>query len=328
MAENPSNNSDVTTIPSSSIPRRLLSLVTKIDVCFTRQLDTKRGQGSGFGVLLDSTVYPQFDVLINKCLDFNANGNPPTVPKHPIWVTCRHLVDRIFQSQEYGWSLSTLGIELFGEQGTRLDQVNFSHGEFCVLVPKNEKLDLALLSFDLSDESLRHTLSILESNNDKLPVMSVQNLMEDIGMCNTMPWGAEVGFTSIQPWTNGYPIIRSGRVSSDPKVSFQSPDIEMEDIYLLEAQSFAGSSGTPVVSYPTGNPVLDHVSIVESSGKKSEPEKYRRPHLVGVMSGHIRNNIGESGELYRMHVGLSYCHKLEVLYRVLFEEPLERLWPR
>ncbi len=46
------------------------------------------------------------------------------------------------------------------------------------------------------------------------------------------------------------------------------------------------------------------------------------------MSGHIVNDKHESGELYKLHVGLSYCHKLDALHRVLFEEELEQLWPK
>ena len=244
-----------------------------------------------------------------------------------VLVTCRHVVDYAYSKKEHGWDLSCFVVRCFNEQGIQFPPARFPVEDICVLVPKNEKLDMALIAVRISSAGFKSIFAAAKSKG-KLNALNVADIVRAVPLCDTMPWGAEVGFTSIQPWTNGYPILRSGRVSSDPTVSFQSPDIDKDDIYLLEAQSFAGSSGAPVVSYPTGHPVFDSMTISYDGGASYDFEKYRRPHLVGIMSGHIVNDKHESGELYKLHVGLSYCHKVDALRRVLLEEELEQLWPK
>ena len=324
-------NGGVVVKPYFSISRRLLSLVTAIDVSFRRQNDVKSGRGSGFLLRLDSAAHPRICPLIRKLQLLSPDTPEPAGGiSLPILVTCRHVVDRAYNhAGEYGWNLSEVRAQMFGEDGERLTPAVFPHGDFSVLVPKNDRLDIALLAIGIVHaRGLVGTRASMKKTNATLHAMDVRNITEDSHMCGSLPWGAEIAFTSIQPWTNGYPILRSGRVSSDPKVGFHSPDIDKDDIYLLEAQSFAGSSGAPIMTYPTGHPFFDHLTMKRAGGERQVTERHRRSHLVGIMSGHIRNNRHESGELYKLHVGLSYCHRIDVLRRILFEEPLERIWPK
>lgn len=330
MPETP-DKLDPVIVPSASISRHLLSLVSAIEVSFTRGQDERTGRGSGFILSLDGNAHPRCRELIRtlRLLPPNApdGGGRVTLP---IIVTCRHLVDRAYdRDREYGWDLSRLVVRMFGGNGDQLTPAAFPPGDFSVLVPKNDRLDIALLGIGIKHAlGLHGTVASIVNTNTKVHVVDLRNITEDSRMCSSLPWGAEIGFTSIQPWTNGYPILRSGRLASDPKVDFRSPDIEKDDIYLLEAQSFAGSSGAPIVTYPTGHPFFDRLTMKLSNGVNQVSEKYRRPHLVGIMSGHIHNNRDESGELYKLHVGLSYCHKIDALRRVLLTEPLQRLWPK
>lgn len=248
-----------------------------------------------------------------------AIAPPPTV-----FVTCRHVVDYYYSKQEPGWELSNLVIQCFPEGGSPFRPASFLDKDIRVFVPKDEKLDIALIAV-LPNSAGFNTLKSA-ADGVGVGVIGIGDIELSLSMCNTLAWGAEVGFTSIQSWTNGYPILRSGRVSSDPRIDFQSPDIGKDDIYLLEAQSFAGSSGAPVVSYPIGHPVLNGMTVKHGDTAFGF-EEYRSPHLVGIISGHIVND-NESGELHRLHVGLSYCHKMHALHRVLFEEELERICPK
>ncbi len=329
IAKEPGNGG-VVVKPYSSISRRFLSLVTAIDVSFTRHDAVKSGRGSGFLLRLDSAAHPRLGVLIKK-----LRLLPPDTPEPaggsslPVLVTCRHVVDFAYNhAGEYAWNLSEVRVQMFGEEGERLTPAVLPRGDFSVLVPKNDRLDIALLAIGIGDaRGLVGTTASLKKTSATLNALDVRNITEDAQMCGSLPWGAEVAFTSIQPWTNGYPILRSGRISSDPKGGFQSPDIDKDDIYLLEAQSFAGSSGAPIMTYPTGHPFFDHLTMKLAGGERQVTERHRRSHLVGIMSGHIRNDNHESGELYKLHVGLSYCHRIDVLRRILFEEPTQRLWP-
>ena len=45
-----------------------------------------------------------------------------------------------------------------------------------------------------------------------------------------------------------------------------------------------------------------------------------RPHLAGIIPGQISSEEHESDELYRLDVGLSYCHQLDALRRILFQK--------
>lgn len=303
--------------PTDVIPRRLLSLVLRIDVTFTRPQDTKtkEGQGSGFPLAIGGPPGFGIGVGLKELIAEAIEHLPPFV-----YVTCRHVVDYAYQHKgEYGWSLSSFTVRCFNEEGARFPSVDFPLSDLCVLVPKNKKLDLALIAVRLSSVGLRTMIDTVQDGVGRLSAVNVAEISPAAHLCSTMPWGTEVGFTSIQPWTHGYPILRSGRVASDPKVDFCSPDIDKDDIYLLEAQSFAGSSGAPVVSYPIGHPVFNDFR----HGDGSHFEKYRRPHLVGIMSGHISNV--KSGELQKLPVGLSYCHKTSALQRMISVEDLEQL---
>ncbi|WP_428103041.1 hypothetical protein [Candidatus Rariloculus sp.] len=262
----------VTTIPAL-IPRHLLSLVLRIDVCFTKQHDKKKGQGSGFVISLDPVQGPPLSEQLRKLIVEVLGGFLPPL----LFVTCRHVVDYGYLRQEYGWDLSRLVVRCFDEGGIQFPPAHFPLEDICVLVPKNEKLDLALIAVKISSAGFKPIFSAASSMGTKVSSFSAARITQDLPLCDAMPWGAEIGFTSIQPWTNGYPILRSGRVSSDPKGKFQSPDIDKDDIYLLEAQSFAGSSGAPVVSYPTGHPAFDSMTITYGSGVSRDFEKYRRP---------------------------------------------------
>lgn len=304
---------------TENIPTRMLSVALSVDVRFTKGHDTKRGSGSGFLLMLPDKSFPFKN-------DFVA-GLPRLAGFAVIlvYVTCRHVVDYAYgqpkESESYGWNLSGVTVRHFNEHGKHLAPAEFVPDDICVLVPKSERLDLALVAVDPRSAGFKGLWDKVDPRS-KLIKANVNDLSDGTGMCRTLPWGAEVGFTSIQPWTNGYPILRSGRLASDPRTDFVSPDIDKDDVYLLEAQSFSGSSGAPVIAYPIGHPVFEDFR----HGDGSRFEKYRHPHLVGIMAGHIRNTKSESGELNKLHVGLSYCHKIGVLERmVMGREPMVRI---
>ena len=307
---------DAINYPTAVIPRYALSLVLRIDTCFSKHSSQKPGHGSG--VLLKLGDNARFPWSLTDLLTRAIERYSPWV-----YVTCRHVMDYAYNHQnEYAWRLTRFRTQHFSEYGDRLVPVDFPLDDICVLVPENKRLDLALIAIKPPSDAFNVMLHKAPASA-KLIQLTVDYVLEGTRLCETMHWGTEVGFTSIQPWTHGYPILRSGRLASDPRVDFVSPDIDRDDIYLLEALSFAGSSGAPVITYPVGHPVFDDFK----AGDGSHFEKYRFPHFVGIMSGHIRNDEPWAGELHNLHVGLSYCHKASALKRMIFEEELVQLWP-
>ena len=236
------------------------------------------------------------------------------------FVTCRHLVDRAFatkdhKSIEHGSRLHSVKFALWHEG--RHYTIEYDKDHLDVWVPKNEKLDLAILSLNVKGVS-----ASLDIPDKFLSTAPLSVLVEFCDATSRLDWGAKIGFTSKQPWTGEHPIHRTGIVSSNPLVDFQSPDVPYDHIYLLEAQSFSGSSGSPVWAYPVGSPKTDGISINGFS-----LEKYKPPHLIGIMLGHINNDKSDAQIRYNLPVGLSYCHKLNAVFMLLMGvEPCRRLW--
>jgi len=274
---------------SNPVPKDMLSVATRIDVeLHAKNGASKKGSGSGFWVK-DALHHPA------RFMDF---------------VTNRHVVDMWYNSRAAGYSLTRVRLQSFDVDGNAFPAFTVESGYVVVRALKNDKLDLALLSFDFD-----HLASYLHSLPGKQVMLSNADLMDGSDRCKDMPWGAQISFVSYQAWVDskvGRPILRTGTVASDPRHDYQSNEINRDDIYLLEAMSFAGSSGSLVIANPEGDPFRNSIK-----GPGIRP--YRPPYIIGIMSGHLRNER-DSREMYKMHTGLSYCHKVSPLVRILAGE--------
>ena len=235
-----------------------------------------------------------------------------------LFVTCRHVVDLPYADRDrVGSKLQNVTIR-WGA-GKRRAEYDPGRDGFRVFVPRNNKLDLALVRIGEVGE--------VRGDLPRPPLLCIkftELFQHHLSLCSDLDWGARVGFVSQQPWTGDLPILRTGVVASDPQTTFNAGlHVGRDEVLLLEAQSFSGSSGSPVWAYPIGNPIHS-----DFSHSIYELEQYRPPHLVGIMSGHLRNDRSDAGMLSQQHVGLSYCHKLEVLCKLLIgQEGLIELRP-
>ena len=230
------------------------------------------------------------------------------------FVTCRHLVDRVYAANDYGSCLHSVKFALWHEG--RHYTIEYDKDHLDVWIPENKKLDLAILSLNAKGVSVP-----LDIPDQSLSMVPLSVLVEFCDASYSLDWGAKVGFTSKQPWTGEHPIHRTGVVSSNPLVDFQSSYVPYDHIYLLEAQSFSGSSGSPVWAYPVGSPKTDAITIEGFS-----LEKYKPPHLIGIMLGHITNDKSGTKMINGLPVGLSFCHKLNAVFLLLMGiEPCTRL---
>ena len=231
------------------------------------------------------------------------------------FVTCRHLVE--LPVDKYGHSIpEEITISVPARSATY--KATLARPSFKIWVPSNPRLDLAIITANA--ESLESWIVSLESLPDKgLNVVAPDVIGRFAEPAFGPEWGQKIGFVSKQAWAST-PILRTGIVSSNPKTEFSSSEIGKDDILLLEAQSFAGSSGAPVWSYPLGSPISEAISF----NPPARIEPYKPAILVGIMSGHIQNKIAESGAFHDQHVGLSFCHRTEVIFRILMgREPIE-----
>ena len=100
-----------------------------------------------------------------------------------------------------------------------------------------------------------------------------------------------------KPWWDvrwQFPIARTVNVASWPRIPFTNTAIPTADTVLVSGLSFSGSSGSPVILHRKWNP----------EGSDTDQNRYMKPRLLGIMSGHWWDEEPAEGMFY--HSGLSY----------------------
>ena len=262
------------------IPRIWLLATNKIEVEFRNAHDHKTGHGSGFWVRSGEDL---------------------------AFATNRHVVDIEYRDSKYlghGYVLSSMQILSFDSGGrSGRQQVNRA----VIATHEDPNIDIALLK--VLDVSNPDRISVVPANID---------VIADTGFLQTeLEWGAQVSFSSFQPWRDTHserPILRTGILSSDPAYPFVSAKTKRDRVHLLEAFSFAGSSGSPVIANAKG---------IET-GPELTGGGFRPARIIGMMTGHLPNEESETGVPYRTHTGLSFCHRSDLLLSMLHgDEPLQ-----
>lgn len=102
------------------------------------------------------------------------------------------------------------------------------------------------------------------------------------------------GFPSQHDKLGDRPIIRSGRIASDPQYNYSWDDKPHGQCVTYEGFSSEGASGSPVFAPPRG------MQSISNS---------RHGYLIGVNAGHIPNTTG--------HSGISYFYKSTVILEII-----------
>jgi len=218
-----------------------------------------------------------------------------------VFVTNRHVVDIEYYDPKYlgrGYKVSWIkiltfkGAERFNNLISRAD----------LELPKDRRVDIAILK------------NVRVINMEGSVTSSAIDVIADEDFLRTkLEWGDFVSFASFQPWRDSKserPILRMGIVSSDPLYSYEYERIKRKEILLLEAFSFAGSSGSPVFANAKG--IQTDESLIGGN--------FRPARIIGIAAGHMRT--GNAGAMF--HTGLSYCHRSDLLLRMMSgREPLE-----
>ena len=256
------------------LPRNWLLATNKIEVKFRNgsEEQSKKGFGSGFWISTKAGL---------------------------VFATNRHIVDLEYSNEKYvgkGYQLSSVEILAFDANGAwgRLIVKNAD-----IYTYEDYGIDIALLKI------------VSVKNPEKINVTPAE--LEVIGdnefQSDQLEWGAQVSFTSFQPWRDTKserPILRTGILSSDPKHPFEYEGCERKDVHLLEAFSFDGSSGSPVIANARGI----------NTGAGLSGGNFRPATIIGIMTGHLLN---KETEPYRVHTGLSFCHRSVLLLKMVRE---------
>ncbi len=259
------------------IPREWLLATNKIEVIFKNCHNEKSFHGSGFWIQKDEKLF---------------------------FATNRHVIDIDYNNNKYIGQ----GDEFYSVKILLFKPANQTGGYFDVtratlFIPDNYSIDIALLRLQ----------SINNPNNIKVLPADVSIIADKDFLTTELEWGAQVSFSSFQPWGDTQtdsPILRTGILASDPAYPFNSTMIGKIDIHLLEAFSFNGSSGSPVFANAQGIP----------AGKGLTGGNFRPARIIGIMTGHLLNEQSEAGTPDKTHTGLSYCHRSDLLLSMINED--------
>ena len=115
---------------------------------------------------------------------------------------------------------------------------------------------------------------------------------------------AFIGFPSNQyDSIHNLPILRSGIISSDPRINFPIAGTDQGNAVAYEAFSTGGASGSPVFALQKG--------IQLGEGLKGPDDFYRPVKLIGINAGHKKDP--QSG----IHTQLSYFYRSDQIIALI-----------
>ena len=215
------------------------------------------------------------------------------------FATNRHVIDIEYKHEKYqghDYRLSSLNILTLDENRSRSGRQEVA--QVIISIHEDPRIDIALLQ----------VLSVRNPDHVKVKPVSLELIADSHFLQKSLEWGAQVSFSSFQPWRDTRterPILRTGILASDPAHPFvlDLDKIQRDRVHLIEAFSFGGSSGSPVFANARG---------IQTDGTL-EGGDFRPAKIIGMMAGHLLNDDSESGAPDRIHTGLSYCHRSDLL---------------
>lgn len=108
------------------------------------------------------------------------------------------------------------------------------------------------------------------------------------------------GFPKMHDKFMGRPILRSGRIASDPQFNYSWDENNRGDCVAYEGFSSPGASGSPIFATSRGLPNINNS---------------RGAYLIGVNAGHVPSDIG--------HSGISFFYKSTVIHDIIEEHKLK-----
>lgn len=203
-------------------------------------------------------------------------------------VTNRHVVDIDYRQPTAKYK--DFKLESFSITGRRPDDSTYTlnlHENAKMYFHENYENDIAVVEARIycytGDEKL-HWHFVLEhlAGTDVYKTIKPFDLI-----CYT-------GFPDQHDKLGNRPILRSGRIASDPKYDYSWNNENKGECVAYEGFSSSGASGSPIFAPPRG------LQNIPNS---------RHGYLIGVNAGHIPGTTG--------HTGISYFYKSTVIIDIL-----------
>ena len=250
-----------------------LYAVSKITLLISNGLNRTKLYGTGFFIIKDANIY-----LITNRHVVQPEWNDPQYQGY-------HIDHILFDRRDYNEALQKVDVET-------LEIVSYE-----IFYPENALDDIACIT----------NISICDEWSKKLPICIEYSMLAtstqietDLSICDHV---ALIGFPIVYDHKHNTPILRSGVISSDPRLDYSYNGKDMGHLLAYEMFSTSGASGSPVFAIQKG---------IKFGKGFNVPEGFYRPvRLIGINAGSIfTKNDG-------VHQQMSYMFKSDQIIRLI-----------
>ena len=255
---------------------RFLYAVTQLQCIYKKGSDIKKYTGTGFFVVKDEQPY-----LITNRHVADPGYKDPSLEGYK-------LVEVVFHNRKYN------------EQTHKVDLEECHMVIWNLQVPNNPYDDVACFY------KMAGIGPFCVSCFIPLSFLATKEMIENkICVCDSI---AFVGFPDVYDHKNNLAILRTGTISSDPRLDYSySEDEDLGHVIAYEAFSKEGSSGSPVFALQKG-------FSVDGDFLKPSEGFYREVCLVGINAGSLSKTVDlKENVKYNEHQQLSYMYKSDVI---------------
>lgn len=254
----------------------VLYAVTQLHCICKNGIDVKRYSGTGFFIVKDNELY---------------------------LITNRHVAEPGYKDASLkGYILDEIVFHnrRFNEQTHKVDLEECHMVSWNLQIPEDPNDDVACF-YEMVGKSPFCVSSFIP-----VSFLATKEMIENkISVCDFI---AFIGFPEVYDHKNNLAILRTGTISSDPRLNYSySQDECLGHVIAYEAFSKGGSSGSPVFALQKGFSISG--DIIETS-----ENFYRKVCLVGINAGSVEKTVNLKDDVkYNEHQQLSYMYKSYVI---------------
>ncbi len=248
-----------------------LYAVSKIDILFSDSKGNKvQSTGTGFWISKENNVF---------------------------LITNRHVVQISYKRPEYSSFTNIVSISFdmrsYNDETKDVDISNHTVESCSIDFPSNEKDDIACIS------NIKVKGDVVSFTHIPFSMLATtKQFFNDLFVCDHV---AFVGFPIVYDHKHIMPILRSGVISSDPRLNYSADGNDNGHCLAYEAFSTEGASGSPAFATQKGFKVGKGLNA---------PEGFYRPTLlIGINAG--------SYNVSKEHQHMSYMYKSDQIISLI-----------
>lgn len=228
-------------------------------------------------------------------------------------LTNRHVLDIAYTEESRnnypGYTLKQISFDTrkYVENGDvpRVDIHNYVLHSYELAYAETKEDDIACL-YKLHVKGVVTKFDIVAIDFD---MMATSEFMNNLSVCDFI---AFIGFPAYAyDRLNSMPILRSGVISSDPRLDYNIETKFDGHRIAYEAFSTGGASGSPVFALQKGFPV--------GKGLQVSDDFYRAPKLIGINAGciQLQQKDSEGNDIGVQHQQISYMYKADQIRNLI-----------